>query len=606
MHHLYRLIIASIFIVVGIAPGLTEMPKHAIASHGEPALPKDFSHFPYANPKAPKGGKIAYGVVGTFDNLNPFILKSMRTTARGMWDKEYGRLTYESLMQRSRDEAFTLYGLLAESIEFDAERSYIQFNINPKARWSDGIAVTADDVIYTFELLKEKGRPPYSNRLDHVKEMKKTGELSVRFTFNADAGREIPLILGLNPVLPKHATDAENFDKTTFTPPVTSGPYRIDSIKPGEKIAFVRRDDYWAKDLPVKRGIDNFDEISIEYFLSASPQFEAFKKGIFGVYPEGSPVSWNRAFNFPAVEDGSITKTLFDKKTPAGMYGFVFNTRRMKFEDVKLRKALAMLFDFEWVNRSLFDDAYKRTESYFQYSSLSSIGIPADDLERRLLADFPDAVSPAVMDGTYHTSKSDGSGRDRNVQRVAFQLLKHAGYLIRDGVLLDPAGHALTFEVMTQNEGQEKIALAYQRNLSALGIDMSIRSVDDAQYQRRSNVYDYDLIIKRYTASLSPGAEQLWRWGSQSRDVDGTFNYAGTAEPAIDAMITAMLDARGQEEFNAAVRAFDRVLISGHYVVPLYYLPGQRVAYRSNLEHPGVTPIYGYDLPSWWDGSLEQ
>ncbi len=606
MHHLYRLIVASIFTVVGMSSGLAEMPMHAIASHGEPALPADFTHLPYANPQAPKGGKMAYGVVGTFDNLNPFILKSMRTTARGMWDTEYGRLTYESLMQRSRDEAFTLYGLLAQSIKTDAERSFIEFNINPEARWSDGVAVTADDVIFTFELLKEKGRPPFSNRLDHVKEMKKTGDLSVRFTFDADAGREIPLILGLSPVLPKHATAVDQFDKTTFTPPVTSGPYRIGSVKPGEKITFIRRDDYWAKDLPIKRGMDNFDEISVEYFLSAGPQFEAFKKGEFDVYPEGSPVSWKRAFNFPAVQDGSITKALFEKKTPAGMYGFVFNTRREKFQDVRLRQALAMLFDFEWVNRSLFDDAYERTESYFQNSFLSSIGVPADDLERKLLADFPDSVSPAVMDGTYHASKTDGSGRDRKVQRAAFLLLKDAGYIVKDGVLLDRSGQALTFEVMTQNEGQEKIALAYQRNLAALGIDMSIRTVDDAQYQRRSNVYDYDLIIKRYTASLSPGAEQLWRWGSQSRDVEGTFNYAGTAEPAIDAMITAMLDARSQEDFNAAVRAFDRVLISGQYVVPLYYLPGQRVAYRSNLEHPDMTPIYGYDLPSWWDGSLNQ
>ncbi|MCY6380783.1 extracellular solute-binding protein [Hoeflea prorocentri] len=591
---------------ISSALATAEGPMHAIASHGEPALPADFEHLPYANPDAPKGGSISYGVVGTFDNLNPFILKSMRTTARGMWDPEFGHLTYESLMVRSRDEAFTLYGLLAESVEFDDDRTFIQFNINPLATWSDGEPVTADDVVFTFELLEEKGRPPFSRRLNRVEKMEKTGPLSVRFWLKEDAGREFPLILGISPILPAHATDAETFDRSTFEPPVTSGPYRIKAIQPGEKITFERREDYWARDLPVKRGLDNYDEISVEYFLSDSAQFEAFKKGVYDINPEGSPISWERAYDFPAIERGEIVKAVFENKLPAGMFGFVFNTRREKFEDKTLRKALAMLFDFEWVNRSLFNNAYKRTESYFQHSDLSSIGRPASDLERGLLAPFPDAVDKAVMDGTYHATRTNGSGRDRKVQREALRLLNEAGYRIEQGKLLDQADQPLLFEVMTQNEGQEKIALAYQRNLAALGIDLSIHTVDDAQYQRRSQNYDYDMIIKAYPASLSPGTEQVWRWGSQSRDIEGTFNYAGAAEPAIDAMIDAMLEARSQEAFVAAVRAFDRVLVSGYYVVPLYYLPGQRVAYRSKLEHPAVTPIYGYVLPTWWDKTASQ
>ncbi|MEX3008944.1 extracellular solute-binding protein [Hoeflea sp. TYP-13] len=607
MRYFLRPISAALLLVTAsFVPALAAQPQHAIASHGEPALAPDFKHFPYANPDAPKGGRVSYGVVGTFDNLNPFILKSMRTTARGMWDPQFGNLTHESLMQRSRDEPFTLYGLLAESVEFDDERTYIQFNINPLARWSDGKDVTADDVIFTFNLLEEKGRPPYSSRLDKVKNMEKTGPLSVRFTLKEDAGNEFPLILGLNPVLPEHATDVETFDKTTFDPPVTSGPYRISEVKPGQKITFERRPDYWANDLPIKRGIDNYDEISIEYFLSDSAQFEAFKKGIFDFHAEGSPISWKRAYNFSAVENGDVEKTVFERKTPAGMYGFVFNTRREKFQDVRLRRALAMLFDFEWVNRTLFDDAYKRTESYFQHSFLSSIGIPASDIERKLLEPFPDAVDEAVLVGNYHATRTNGSGRDRKVQRAALELLNEAGYRISGGKLLNEAGEQLAFEVMTQNEGQEKIALAYQRNLAALGIELRIHTVDDAQYQRRSQNYDYDMIMKSYSASLSPGTEQIWRWDSRSRDVPGTFNYAGTADPAIDAMIEAMLEARSQEDFTAAVRAFDRVLISGHYVVPLYYLPGQRVAYRSNLEHPAFTPIYGYVLPAWWDKRAAQ
>ena len=593
-------------VITGTGVAFADGAKHAIASHGEPALPPDFTHFPYVNPDAPKGGRISYGVFGTFDNLNPFILKSMRTTARGMWDPQFGNLTYEGLMQRSRDEPFTLYGLLAESVEFDEDRTFIQFNINPLARWSDGEPVTADDVVFTFNLLEEKGRPPYSNRLDKVVKMEKTGPLSVRFTLAEDAGHEFPLILGLNPILARHAPDPETFDQTTFDPPVTSGPDRISSIKPGEKITFERRPDYWARDLPVKRGTDNYDEISIEYFLSESAQFEAFKKGVYDIHFEGNPTSWQRYYNFPAVERGDVQKAIFENKLPAGMHGFVFNTRREKFSDIRVRQALAMLFDFEWVNRSLFDDAYKRTESYFQHSELSSIGIPASERERELLEPFPGAVEDSVMEGTYHATRTDGSGRDRTVQRNALKLLNEAGFAIQGGKLVDGAGQPLTFEVMTQNEGQEKIALAYQRNLAALGIDMGIHTVDDAQYQRRSQNYDYDMIIKTYSASLSPGAEQVWRWDSRSRDVPGTFNYAGTAEPAIDAMIQALLDARSQDAFVAAVRAFDRVLISGHYVVPLYYLPGQRAAYRSHLEHPEVTPIYGYVLPTWWDKRAEQ
>jgi len=595
---------AALIALTGISPvvaGEGNEPKHGIAAHGEPALPADFRHLPYADPNAPKGGRIAYGVVGTFDNLNPFILKSMRTTARGMWDSQFGQLTYESLMRRSRDEPFTLYGLLAETVEFDEARSFIQFNLNPLARWSDGVPVTADDIIFTLELLRDKGRPPFSNRLDPVAKMTKVSERSVRFDLKQDAGQEFALVLGLMPLLPEHATDVETFDRTTFTPPVTSGPYRVKEVKPGERIVFERREDYWAKDLPIALGTYNFDEVSVEYFLSDSAQFEAFKKGAFDFKAEGNPISWERSYDFPAVQRGEVAKTVFETETPEGMYGFVFNTRRPIFADRHVRRALAMLFDFEWVNRSLFNDAYRRSESYFQNSDLSSISRPASEGELRLLVPFPDSVEASVLDGTYRVPETDGTGRDRRVQRAALTLLQEAGYRIDQGRLVDADGVPMVFEVMTQNEGQEKVALAYQRNLDALGIEMRVRTVDDAQYQLRTDVFDYDMIVKRYPVSLSPGVEQIGRWASQSRDQPGTFNYAGASEPAIDAMIDAMLAARSEQDFVDAVRAFDRVLISGHYVVPLYYLPGQRVAYRSHLEHPEVTSIYGYRLPTWWD-----
>ena len=426
-----RLLAAMMVIAGGMAGTLAcaqAEPVHGIAMHGEPALPADFEHLSYVNPDAPKGGKVNYGVVGTFDSVRPFIVRSMRTSARGLVDPEFGNLIYETLMQRSQDEPFTLYGLLAESVEWDEDRSFIQYNLNPEARWSDGEKVTADDVIFTMELLRDKGRPPFSTRLSRVARMEKVGELSVRFTFNDESNREFPLILSLSPVLPEHATDAETFDKSTLEPGIGSGPYLISEIKAGERITFQRREDYWARDLPIKRGLDNYDEISVEYFLSETSLFEAFKKGVIDVYPEGSVTNWARGYNFPAVTAGDVVRKEYDRQTPSGMYGFVFNTRRPVFEDVRVREALTMLFDFEWANRSLYGNAYTRTQSFWDSSVLSSHGKPADPREREILAPFPDAVSGEIMEGTWSLPVTDGSGRDRKVSRAALTLLQEAGY----------------------------------------------------------------------------------------------------------------------------------------------------------------------------------
>ncbi|WP_340161803.1 extracellular solute-binding protein [uncultured Hoeflea sp.] len=577
-------------------------PLHGIAMHGEPALPADFSHLPYVNPDAPKGGKVTYGVVGSFDSVRPFIVKSMRTTARGLADPVFGNLVYEPLMQRSQDEPFTLYGLLAETVEWDDERSFIQYNINPAARWSDGEPVTADDVIFTMELFKEKGRPPYSTRLNRVEKMEKAGPLSVRFTFNDSSNREFPLILSLTPVLPKHATDAASFDQSTLEPGIGSGPYVVSEVKPGERITYTRNPEYWARDLPIKRGIDNYDQIAVEYFLSETAQFEAFKKGVFDIYPDGSATNWSRGYDFPAVTSGEIVRKEYESKIPSGMYGFVFNTRKQLFEDVRVRQALTMLFDFEWANRSLYDNTYKRTHSFWDGSDLSSYGKPADAREREILAPFPDAVSAEIMEGTWTLPVTDGSGRDRKVQRAALTLLQEAGYRIENGKLLDGNNRPFAFDLMTQNEGQEKLAIAFQRSLAALGIEMAIRTVDDAQYQQRSQTFDYDMIMKSFSSSLSPGAEQINRWGSASRDQQGSFNFSGAASPALDAAIDALLNARTAGDFRSAVRAYDRVLLSGHYVIPAFHLGKSWVAHRSRIAEPDVeAPLYGYYLPAWWD-----
>lgn len=576
-------------------------PQHGIAMHGSPALPADYRHFPYVNPDAKKGGRISYGVVGTFDNLNPFILKSMRTTARGMWDPEFGNLVYESLMHRSRDEAFSMYGLLAETVEWDEDRSFIQFNLNERARWADGEPVTPEDVIFTFELLRDKGRAPFSRRLDGVARLEKVGANSVRFTFNDKADRETPLLIALSPVLPKHAIDPEGFDRTSLALPLGSGPYRVKEVRPGEKIVFARNPDYWGKDIPSKIGFDNYDEISVEYFLQENSLFEAFKKGEIDVYQEGNPTKWARGYDFPSVLSGAVVKDRFQPRTPSGMLGFVFNTRRQTFADPHVRKALSLVFDFEWVNRSLFERAYKRTESYWQNSELSSLGAPADAREREILGAAVSRIEPDILAGTHRLPVTDGSGRDRTVLRKAMDHFKKAGYAIRDGRMVGPSGRPLTFDIMTQNADQEKLALAYQRFLTALGVRASVRTVDDSQYQSRMQTFDFDVAIKAYPSSLSPGIEQVNRWGSVTRDRQGSDNFAGVADPDIDRVLDAILTARTAEDFRSAVRALDRMLLSGHYVVPLYHLGEQWVARARHIGRPETVPLYGYQFPVWWD-----
>lgn len=581
-------------------------PLHGIAMHGEPMMSADYRHFPYVNAEAKKGGKVNYGVVGTFDALNPFVLKGMRTSARGVWDPEFGNLLYEPLMTRSSDEPFTLYGLLAETVEWDEARSFVQFNLNPKAHWSDGKPVTPEDVMFTFELLRDKGRPPFNSRLAVVETMEKVGEHGVKFTFNDKANRETALIFASStPILPKHAVDAATFEQTSLTVPVGSGPYKIKDIRAGEKITWARDPNYWGKDIASKIGFDNYDEISVSYFLQESTLFEAFKKGEIDVYPEGDANHWLRAYDFPAVEKGDVVKEAFKPGLPSGMLGFVFNTRRPIFADAKVREALSVAFDFEWLNKTLFSGAFTRTQSYWQNSTLGAYGNAADDRELALLGAAKDRIPADILAGTYTLPKTDASGGDRKALGQAVKLFAEAGYKIQGGKMLDASGKPLAFEVMTQNEGQEKMAIAYQRTLKLIGIDMAIRTVDDAQYQARSNNFDYDMIIKAYTSSLSPGAEQPNRWGSASKDAAGSFNYAGVADADIDRMIEALLQARDPDDFKAAVRAYDRLLVAGHYVVPLYHIGEQWVARWKHIGRPDKTPLYGYQRSVWFDARAQ-
>jgi peptide/nickel transport system substrate-binding protein len=422
----------------------------------------------------------------------------------------------------------------------------------------------------------------------------------VRFTFDNAGDREIPLILGLMPVLPKHLVNPDTYENTSLEAPIGSGPYRVGKVDPGRSITFERDPNYWGRDLPVNRGRFNFDAIRFDYFRESSVMFEAFKTGQVDLWAEDDPRRWANGYDFPAAKDGRVIKRDFDIGLPAGMTALVFNTRRKVFSDARVREALIYLFDFEWINRTLYAGLYSRTQSYFERSILASPGHPADATERALLAPFPGAVEPEIMAGTYRFPATDGSGRNRQNQTQAFQLLKEAGYTLESGRLIGPDGRQLSFEILAASTSQEALLLSFARDVERLGIEVKLRVVDSAQYQARLTNYDYDMMQNYWPSSLSPGNEQLFRWSAAAAKTPGTYNFAGVENPAADAMIQAMLAAKTEEEFVSAVRALDRVLLSGDYVIPLFYIPKQWVAYWMRLKQPETTPLFGYNVESWW------
>lgn len=595
MRGLLGLAAAAAVMALPLAHAMAE-PQHAIAMHGEPALAEGYAHLPYADPDARKGGRIDYAVQGSFDSLNPFIVQG--SGARGILDLELGNNVFETLMQRSYDEAFSLYPLIAKAVETDDARSFVEFTIDPDARFSDGEPVTAQDVAFTVELLAEKGYPRYATTARKIAETIVQGD-KVRFEF-VEPDRELPLILGLMPVLPEHAIDRETFDRSTLTPMIGSGPYEIAEVRPGERIVLKRDEDYWAKDHPSKRGIDNYDEIRITYYRDTNTMFEAFKKGLVDIQLETNAQRWATGYDFPAVASGGVVQDEFETGLPSGMQGFVMNTRRPVFQDVAVRRALAGLFDFEWVNRTLLSNAYERTGSFYARSELSSIDRQASEAELALLGEFAETIEPQILAGEHQPATTNGSGRDRDFLRRGFEALKAAGHTMQDGRMVGPNGRPLAFEIMLRGRNGEEIASAWQRTLRAIGIELTMRSVDDAQYQQRLLTYDYDVILHTYTSSLSPGVEQVGRWGSRAKEPQGTMNYAGVAEPAVDAMIGNLLNAKTRESFVDAVRAYDRVLLNGAYVVPLYHQPELWVARWSRIERPDKVPLYGIHLPAWW------
>jgi len=576
-----------------VAPALAEA-TYAIAMHGEPALPGDFTVMPYANAEAPKGGRMVQGVLGTFDSLNPFIVKGLPAQSlRGY--------VFESLMARGYDEPFSLYGLLARTIETDDARSYVTFALDPAARFSDGTPLTAADVIFSWQLLRDHGRPNYRTYYAKVARAEALDDRTVRFDLGGAGDRELPLILGLMPILAKHAIDAAKFEDTTLAKPVGSGPYTVAEIDAGKSVTLKRDPNYWGRDLPINRGLWNFNELRFDYYRDANAYFEGFKTGLYDVRTEHDPTRWRTGYDIPAVRDGRIVKEAFTNGLPKPASSFVFNTRRAIFADVRVRQAVMMLFDAEWVNHNFFFDLYRRSGSYFDDSELSAYHRPADERERALLAPFLDAVRPDVLEGTWSPPTSDGSGRDRKNLRDALSLLDAAGYELKGTTLRARGnGRPFRFEIMVTSRDDERLALAFSSNLARAGIDAQVRLVDAVQYDQRRIAFDFDMIPYRWDQSLSPGNEQSFYWGSAAANEQGSRNYMGVRSPAIDAMIAAMLAARERSDFVAAVRALDRLLISGSYVVPLFYLPEQWVARWTTIQHPGRTSLFGYLPETWW------
>ncbi|WP_319414349.1 extracellular solute-binding protein [uncultured Cohaesibacter sp.] len=582
--------------------GLAE-PAHGIAMHGQPKYSKDFKYLDYVNPDAPKGGQITYAGQGSFDSLNPFILKGV--APRGLWDVEYGHNVYEPLLERSSDEAFSLYGLIAEWVDLPEDRSSITFKIRDEARFSDGEPVTVEDVKFTVELLRDYGKPAFQTQIKRISAIEEPGPGQIRFVFENGEDRELPLLVGMFPVLPKHAIDREKFSKSGMYQFIGSGPYLIDEVDAGSKVVLKRNPDYWAKDLPIKIGQDNFDKISVEYYRDGTAMFEAFKKGKFDIQPESDPARWSDQYDFNAVKDGQVEKKLFQSSLPTGMSAFVFNSRKPAFENRIVRRTLATLFDFEWVNKNLYYGLFTRSASYFQNSSLSSLGVPVSEKEKALLAPYLGDIDPEILDGSYMPVSAANNAEMRKVMRKAIKDLASEGFVLKDGVMVNEKnGEPLAFEFLSTTKEEERLALVYARILERLGIKMSIRTVDSAQYWERRKTMDFDMMKMSWSASLSPGNEQFARWHSSQRDIDGWFNQAGANDPAVDAMINALLAARSEEDFTAAVRAFDRVLINGYYVVPLFQKGEQWVGMWKRIRFPQEEakgrPLGGYSPTTFW------
>lgn len=596
--------LAVTLIISMMTPALADQQRHhALSLIGAPKYPAGFSHFAYVNPNAPKGGKVRLSAIGSYDSLNPFVLKGVAARGSG--------LIYDSLMDGSLEEPSTAYGLIAEYVTYPEDFSSATFKLREGARWHDGKPISVEDVIFSLQTLKSKGHPFYGKYYKNVIRAEKSGPREVTFTFDVKGNRELPLIVGELTILPKHYWTGKDedgtlrdFSKTTLTPPLGSGPYRITDVKAGRSLTVERVKDYWARDLPVKLGQNNFDEIRYEYYRDSTVAFEAFKADRLDYFNESSSKNWATGYDFKAVRNEWIRRELIELKRGQPMQAFVFNTRREKYKDARVRRAFSYAFDFEWANKNLFYGQYKRITSYFQNTELASSGLP-EGAELEILNAVKGQVPEDVFTKPYSNPASDGSGSIRKNLREAIRLFKAAGWNVKDRKLLNAKGEQMEADFLLVSPLFERIVQPYMRNLERLGIKTSLRVVDVPQYRRRLDKFDFGIIVGNFGQSQSPGNEQRNFWGTASADENGSRNLIGIKDPAIDKLIDKIIFAKDRPQLVAATNALDRVLLWNHFVIPQWYAPFSRVAYWSRFGRPEKLPAQSVGFPTiwWWDAA---
>ncbi len=580
-------------------------PQPALAMTGAPLYPPEFTHFAYANPEAPKGGILKLGATGTFDSLNPFIVRGQAPF--GLQNGTMS-LVYERLMTYGWDEPFTLYGELAETVEVADDRSSVIFHLNKKARFSDGKPVTADDVLFSFETLRDKGRPNHRTYYKKVAAAEKLSPGSVKFTFKRDEkggiDRELPLIMGLLAVMPKHDWQGRDFNQTSLRTPIGSGPYKITAVDAGRSITYTRDPDYWAKELPVKRGLFNFDKIRVDYYRDDSVSLQAFKAGQYDIRRETDPTKKATAYDFPAVREKRVRLERLEHRRTEPAYGYILNTRRPLFADPVLRAALQYTLDFEWINRNLFRGQYMRVNSYYPNSELAAPPLP-EGKELKILEAFRAQLPSDIFTAPVTSPEAKTKEQFRENLLKAETLLREKGYKIVNNRLFTPSGMAVAFEVMLSDPQEEKTALNWAATLERLGIVVRVHTVDSAQYQSRLAAFDYDATANKWSSSLSPGNEQMYYFGTPAADQNGSRNYAGIKDPVVDALAAALPHTTTREDLVATARALDRVLMRGHYFVPLYYQGADDIASWTRVQHPSRLSLNGNVLESWWSRDAE-
>lgn len=567
-------------------------PQHALTLYDEPPkYPANFKHVDYVNPDAPKGGTFRESAMGSFDSLNPFISKGVPADNIG--------LVFDTLAQQGLDEPITEYGLIAGKIEKAPDNSWVRFYLRPEARFHDGHPVHAEDVVFTFETLIKQGSPIYRTYYADVAEVVAEDPLRVLFKFKHTSNRELPLILGQLPVLPKHWWAGRDFAKSSLEIPLGSGPYKVAEVKPGRSIRYERVKDYWAKDLPINKGLYNFDYRISDYYRDNTVALEALKAGQFDYWQETTAKNWANAYNVPAVAEGRLIKEELPNGNPTGMQGFVFNIRKPMFQDVRVRKAISLLLDFEWSNKQLFNGAYTRTRSYFENSDMAATGLPGP-AELAILEPLRGRIPPQAFTEAFAPPKTDASGMIRTQQREAYQLLQEAGWRIVDDKMVDTNGKPVSIEFMLFQTDFERILLPFKRNLADLGIELVIRRVDVSQYVNRVRSRDFDMMVGSFPQSSSPGNEQREFWQTSSADNPGSRNYIGLRDPAIDELVEQLINADSRNSLVAHAKALDRVLQFGYYVIPNWHIKTYRVAYWNHLGHPKVPPRYDVGINTWW------